>query len=236
MATTTLPSSQAQANNDAGFRLPGAADRTTVIGGTGTGKTVFGAWILSKQRFDERPWVALDFKDEILWDDVGDPPMRDLRLGAMPGKRGLYRMQVRPGQEDQLESWMWRIWARGNVGIFCDEVSLVPQREAFKAILRQGRSKRIPVIACTQRPVDCDREVFTESQFVSVFRLDDARDYKVVKMFTRDAPIERQLPKHWSYWYDKQNFSLTTLKPVPPPDIVARSLRGVAPYSWFFGS
>lgn len=216
------------------FRLPGAADRTTVIGATGTGKTVMGAWLLSRQRFDKRPWVCLDFKNEELWDVVGAPPMRNLRLGTMPKKTGLYRMQVRPGQEDELEDWLWEIWRRENVGLFCDEVSLMPEKAAFKAILRQGRSKRIPVISCTQRPVDVDREIFTESQFISCFRLDDVRDYKTVQGFTRGAPIERPLPEHWSYWYDRKNFSLLTLKPCPKPDIIAGDLRRKAPYPHFF--
>ena len=66
------------------FRLPGGADRTVVIGPTGSGKTVAGAWLLSRQRFDRRPWVALDFKNEELWDAVGDPPMRPLRVSPCP--------------------------------------------------------------------------------------------------------------------------------------------------------
>lgn len=214
------------------FRLPGGADRTVVIGMTGTGKTIFGAWLLSKQRFDERPWVCLDFKDEILWDQVGDPPMRPLTLSQLPKKNGLYRLDVRPGDDEALEEWFWKVWNKGNIGIFCDEVSLVPTREAFKAVLRQGRSKRIPVIACTQRPVDCDREVFSEANYVSVFRVKDARDYKIIQQFTGNAAIDRPLPRHWSYWYDAAQNSLLTLKPCPPPDIVAKELKQSVPYSW----
>ncbi len=222
-------------NKTVEFILPGAADRTTIIGGTGTGKTTFGAWVLSCQRFDMRPWICIDFKNEELWDLVGDPPMKELKLGSMPGKKGLYRLHVHPGQEDELEAWLWKVWGRENIGLFCDEVSLIPQKAAFKAILRQGRSKRIPVISCTQRPVDCDREIFTESQYVSVFRLDDVRDYKTIKGFTREAPIEKPLPDFWSYWYDKKNFRLSTLQPAPKPSIIAASLREAAPYSWFLG-
>lgn len=221
------------------FTLPGAADRTVVIGQTGSGKTILGAWLLSKQRFDKRPWVALDFKGEALWDKVGDPPMRPLRLGAMPGKRGLYRLDVHPGQEDELEEWLWKIWERENVGIFVDEVSLVPQKNAFKAILRQGRSKLIPVIACTQRPVDCDREVFTESQYRAFFGLEDARDYQVIRGLFGDRDIRdaaRSLKRHWSLWYDVRQKSLTVLKPCPAPDTVADDLRRAAPYNWFLGA
>lgn len=222
-----------------GFVLPGAADRTCVIGPTGSGKTILGAWLLSKQRWDKRPWVALDFKNEELWDRVGDPPMRPLKLGQMPGKRGFYRLHVRPGQDDELEDWLWKIWERENVGLFCDEVSLIPQKNAFKAILRQGRSKHIPVISCTQRPVDCDREVFSESQYRCLFGIEDLhRDYPVIRGLFGNRDIRDELPKlkrHWSLWFDARQKSLTMLKPVPSPDTIARTIRDAAPYSWFFG-
>lgn len=232
---SSMPTQNSSATKRPEFTLPGADNRTAVIGATGTGKTIFGAWLLSKQRFDKRPWVAVDFKNELLWDQVGVPPMRELKLGSMPGKRGLYRMRVNPGQEEQFEDWLWKIWRKENIGLFIDEVSLVPQKAAFKAILRQGRSKLIPVIACTQRPVDCDREVFSESQFISVFRLDDVRDYKIIKGFTRDAQIEKPLPEFHSYWYDKRNYNLFQLQAAPSPDIVAASLRRVAPRRVIFG-
>jgi hypothetical protein len=216
------------------FNLPGAADRTAVIGATGTGKTVLGAWLLSKQRFDKRPWVAIDFKNEELWEMVGSPPIRNLKVGQMPGKRGLYRMNVVPGQDDALEEWLWKVWKHENIGLFVDEVSLMPQKDAFKAILRQGRSKRIPVIACSQRPVDVDREVWSEANYISVMRLDDIRDYKIIKGFTRDAPIDKPLPEYWSHWYDKKNFTCLELRPVPKPAIIAETLRDIAPRQFSF--
>ena len=219
----------------AGFVFPGASDRTVVIGATGTGKTVFGAWLLSHQNFESRPWVALDFKNEEFWDMVGRPTMRPLRLGQMPGKTGLYRMPVNPGQEDALEAWLWKVWKRGNIGIFCDEVSLMPQRTAFKAILRQGRSLLIPVISCTQRPVDVDREVFTESQYKSIFRLDDERDYKIIQGFTRKAEIDKPLPSRFSYWYDGPRATLCIVRMVPNPSIIAANIKRVAPVAWGFG-
>ena len=218
------------------FVLPGASDRTIVLGGTGTGKTIGGAWLLSKQRFDKRPWVALDFKDEVLWDMVGDPPMRELALGKMPGKSGLYRMRVDPWDEDKLEDWLRDIWRRGNVGLFVDEVGLINRNsEAMKAILRQGRSKLIPVIACTQRPVDICREFYSESQYKMIFRLDDLRDYKTIHMFTGGFDVSAPLPQHCSYWIDTRQRVKWTMKPTPPPNEIASALKQSVPYSWFLG-
>lgn len=221
------------------FSIPGPEDRTVFIGPTGSGKTVGAAFILSRQRLDKRPWVALDFKGETLWNKVGDPPMRPLAMGAMPGKKGLYRMDVHPGEEDALEDWLWKIWSRENVGLFIDEVSLVPQKKAFKAILRQGRSKRIPVISCTQRPVDCDREVFTESQYRCLFGIEDLhRDYPVIRGLFGNQEVKDRLPglkPFESLWYDQKQKTLTTLKPFPPPATVAAELRHNAPTFWWMG-
>lgn len=219
------------------FKLPGATDRTVVIGPTGTGKTIGGAWLLSKQRLDKRPWVALDFKSEELWDMVGDPPMRPLALGSVPKKPGLYRMPVMPGQEDRLEEWLWKVWEKGNIGLFADEVSLMPQKAAFKAILRQGRSKHIPVIACTQRPVDCDREVFTESGYRMLYGIGDKRDWQTIQGLFQHSQLDVTiaLPQYWSYWYDDKQKHCWRLRPTPDPDSIAKSIREIAPYSWFFG-
>jgi len=220
----------------ANFVLPGPNDRTIVLGGTGTGKTIGGAGILARQRFDKRPWVALDFKDEILWDMVGDPPMRKLQLGNMPGKKGLYRMHVDPGQEDELEEWLWNIWRRGNCGIFVDEVGLIDRNsDAMKGILRQGRSKMLPVIACTQRPVDICREFYSESQYKMVYRLDDVRDYKTVSMFTGGHDVTERLPDYHSHWVDTKQGAHFKLGPWPEPKETARQLRENVPYNWFLG-
>lgn len=219
-----------------GLILPGATDRTVVIGATGTGKTTFAAWILSRQNLVKRPWVLLDFKNEELFDLVGPTALRELKLGRMPGKRGLHRVRVDPGRDDDLEDFLWAIRRHGNIGLFCDEVSLIDSRAAFKAILRQGRSLRIPVISCTQRPVDCDREIFTESAFKSVFRLEDVRDYQIVQGFTRRAAIDKPLPEYYSYWYDSRRASLIILRPGPPPATVAAELRAAAPSFALFGS
>lgn len=217
------------------FRLPGATDRAIFMGATGTGKTTLAAHVLSRQNMHARPWVILDFKNEELWDKVR--PER-LRFGKLPGKRGLYIMSVLPGQEHQLEGWLWQVWRRENIGIFCDEATYLAGMDSCKAILRQGRSKRIPVIACTQRPIGIDREFFTESGFKSIMRLDDERDYKVVKGFTRGANVEPILPDYWSYWHDNSQNHTFVLRPAPKPNIIAGDLRaamGVKPVTLKLG-
>lgn len=219
-----------------GFRFPPGDQRTTVIGQTGSGKTVCGAWLLAHQRIDKRPWVIIDFKIERLFDEVGCPPLIEWPLDhrtAVPKRPGLYIMSPRPGQEDDLEAFLWRVWQRENVGLYIDEGAHMPVGPAFQAILQQGRSKRIPCIILAQRPVKVNREVFSEAGFFAVYRMADQRDYKVVEGF---IPADLSLPLrpfHWR-WYDVAHNRLLTMGPVPPPERVAEQLLAAIPPRYTF--
>lgn len=212
------------------FRLPGGDARTTVIGATGTGKTTCGAWLLSKQRFDKRPWVCIDFKREALFDYVGMPPIQQMDLSSRPPRKpGLYLISPRPDEDDALEAWLWRVWERENIGLFVDEASLMPEQDAFRAILQQGRSKRLPVIACTQRPVGVQRPLFSEASYFAIYRMADKRDYKVIEGFV-PADLSLPLPDHHWRWYDVAGNRLLTMAPVPHPEMVADHLRERVPH------
>ncbi|HEY1410803.1 MAG TPA: hypothetical protein VGF36_01620 [Rhodopila sp.] len=220
------------------FHFPGGDARTTIIGATGTGKSTCGTWLLGHQRFDKRPWVVLDFKQERLFDLVGFPPIQQISLTAKPPKKSgnLYLVSPRPGQDDLLETWLWRVWEKGNIGLYVDEAALMPDRDAWRAILQQGRSKRIPVIACSQRPVDVKRALFSEASYFCVYRLQDQRDYKTVQGFA-PAAMALPLPAHHWRWYDVQHNQLLNMAPVPRPVIVADELRArlpvsFSPFSW----
>lgn len=211
------------------FAFPGGDARTTVIGATGTGKTTCGAWLLAHQRFERRPWIILDFKREPLFDTVGLPPLEPLSIGArIPRRPGVYLVSPRPDQEDELEALLWRVWERGNVGLFIDEGSLMPDKAAFRAILQQGRSKRIPVIACTQRPVDVKRALFSEASYFCIYRMADRRDYRIVEGFV-PADLSQPLPDHHWRWYDVSRNELLHMAPVPRPEAVAAMVREQAP-------
>jgi hypothetical protein len=216
--------------NPSGFRWPPGDSRTTLIGATGSGKTTAGLWFLSNARFDLRPWIVIDFKREILFDQVGFPPIRDIGW-KLPGKkeRGLFLLNPLPGQDVEVENFLWRVWDRGNIGLFIDEASLIPDTKPIRAVLHQGRSKRIPTMACTQRPVDVPRAFFSEASFLCLWRVTDDRDLKIVRGF---MPIPRlDLPeRHW-LWFDVARNRLLRMRPVPPPRQVVDELRdALRPY------
>jgi hypothetical protein len=205
-----------------------------VIGATGTGKTTCGAWLLSHQRFDKRPWIIVDFKLEPIFDAVGFPPIEQVSVTKKPprDKGKLYLVSPRPDQDDALEDFLWRIWEKGECGLFIDEATLMPDRDAFRAILQQGRSKRIPVIACTQRPVDVKRGLFSEASFFCVYRLQDRRDAKVIEGFIpTDLSAPLPGPHAWR-WYDVAHNELLTMAPVPKPDDIALALRERLPVTY----
>jgi hypothetical protein len=213
------------------FRLPGGDARTTVIGASGSGKTTCGVWLLSHMRFDKRPWIAIDFKREDIFDRIGFPPVRHLSLAKLPSRNGLYLVSPRPDQDDALEHFLWRIWHRENIGLYVDEAALMPDRDAWRAILQQGRSKRIPTIACTQRPVDVKRALFTEASYFCCYRLQDRRDARVIEGFM-PADLSRPLPPYHWQWYDVQRNVLLHMAPVPGKPVVADQLRARLPLDY----
>lgn len=188
--------------------------------------------MLSHARLDVRPWVCIDFKKEVIFDKVGFPPIQSIRFGdRLPKKPGVYLISPRPGQDAQLEAFLWQVWHKENIGLYVDEASLMPeQSESFRAILQQGRSKRIPVIGCTQRPVNVVRALFSEADFYCVYRMVDKRDYRVVEGFV-PGDLSKPLPWHHWHWYDRTRNVLLAMSPVPPPDTVAANLNRKIPYT-----
>lgn len=217
------------------FRFPGPADRTTVIGATGSGKTTCGVWLLSAMPLASMPWVVIDFKRETLFDQVGMPPIREIDYGTVPKRPGLYILSPNPGEEEPLEDWLWRVWERENTGLYIDEAMLMPDDKAMRAILQQGRSKRLPVIACTQRPVTIPRAFFSEASFFALYRVQDRRDYDTVRGFV-PGDVTSLLPEYHWRWYDVARNLLARMSPVPADRIVP-ALRGaipvtINPFAW----
>jgi hypothetical protein len=208
------------------FKLPSESQRAVVIGKTGSGKTQAATWMLSQKQFDRRPFFVMDFKLDDLLNDI--PGIREHDLGSkLPKKPGLYITHPFPGDEDAVEEFLWSIWKRGNAGLFLDETYMIHKNSpAFRAILTQGRSKRIPVIMCTQRPVEISRFCFSESEFVYLMQLNDNRDYKTVQEFvpkrvnntSKPFDITVPLPSYHGYYYDSAANNGYVMRPVPSRD------------------
>ncbi|MGH7954348.1 MAG: hypothetical protein ACREOZ_00130 [Gloeomargaritales cyanobacterium] len=203
------------------IQLPGPSNRTVVIGRTGSGKSHFGAWLLSTQNFDSMPWVIIDFKDEHT--DIINQIERAIPIGfdTIPDRPGIYILKPMSHESAELEQWLWKVYYHTNIGLFFDEAFPVGQHnEAFNTILMQGRSKNIPVIACTQRPVGISVYCFSEASYYMIFDLTKKGDRIKVSQEIGEISSRYNLPDYHSYYYDVKNKYLDKLGPAPDEKLI----------------
>jgi len=200
----------------AGFRLPRDDQRTLIFGRTGSGKTQYGAWLLSESNFHKRPTVIVDYKGDKLLNS--SPYIEEIRLNTVPKHPGLYIVHPKPDDDMKVEAWFWKLWAKENIGLSIDEGYMVPDKGALRALLTQGRSKHIPAIILTQRPVWITRFAVSEADYYTAFHLNSDKDRKTVEAFLPHGALgERLLPYH-SKWYDVGSDTLLTMSPSPSAD------------------
>jgi hypothetical protein len=97
----------------------------------------------------------------------------------------------------------------------------------FNACLTQGRSRRIPMIVLSQRPVWLSRFVFSEADFFQVFDLTHIKDMDKVAEYIRDddrKQLEAPLKDFHSFYYDVGKRRLETFGPVPKSDKILRDI------------
>jgi hypothetical protein len=206
------------------FRFPTSAHRQFICGRTGSGKTVAACWNLLYRNFRSAPWVILNHKRTELIDSIEGAQHVDLDF--VPKKPGLYVYHPIPEtDDDDVSALLWKIWARGNTGVYVDEGYSLDERDpAMRALQTQGREKKIPVIICTQRPVKLSRFCISEADFFQIFQLNDIEDIKRVKGFVpfnlqewmkTEANQEPKLGAYHSIWYDVSRNYLVRLGPAP---------------------
>ena len=207
-------------------RLPGNSDKLAVIGRNGSGKSVAAGFNFSLRNFDKMPWVIINSKgDELINKIAKISGVHSVKLDYTPKKPGIYIYNPIPEvDDDKLEALMWRIWKRGRTGIWCDEGYMIPQGSAFKALLTQGRSLKIPMIILMQRPVFMSKFVLTESNFFQVFDLSHKDDKDTLRKFMPYDVVET-LPPYHSLWYDAPKRTLSTWKPVPDEKVILENIR-----------
>lgn len=223
------------ANNMSDFRFPGHDEHTVIVGTNGTGKTQFGAWILSMKNLATTRNFIIDYKgDELL---NGIRRSREISVtDKLPKENGLYIIHAVPfeAEQERMRRWLYNIWndPHGATGLFFDEGYMAPGEKGgpFQALLTQGRSLGISCTVLTQRPVAVNRFVYSESNHKIIFELNDDRDKDVIREFTPKGFVdwtpdgmgvkdphsdELFLPKYHSRWYNKPDRSRFLLRPAP---------------------
>lgn len=241
-------------------RAPEETHRTIVIGRTGTGKSQGAIDILSEQDWQSMPWVIIDYKGEDLIRDILvmsgwrkvkrkgvvyveqtiNSRIKELKFeDKIPRRPGLYYMHPRPKIDDEaMEQWLFKVHARGNIGLFIDEGYAMPKfgdSPAFTLILTQGRTLHIPVICLYQRPVWMSRFAVAQADFIRLFKQGDMRDKKVVGNYCPPATLPNgsklgaaeldRLPDYYSLWHDVSRGITSVLLPAPSREAIMSKFR-----------
>lgn len=217
-----------------GFRLPNETQRLSIVGRTGSGKTVCAVWHLSNADFEHMPWIVYDFKRDPLLAQIHalgleiEAGAYELQLNEMPRKPGIYFVHPHPDDIEPVRQQMYAIWAQENTGVFVDEGYMVcgptKPNPAFRSLLTQGRSKHIPMIVLSQRPVWLDRFAFSESDFYQVFSLNHSGDRKTINEYV-PADLSKPLPPYHSYYHDVGKEETYVMKPVPTDEEILAVFR-----------
>lgn len=213
--------------------------RTLIAGKTGSGKSVFAAWLTQAQPLRG---VVLDTKIDAAFERL--PRVKIVEgLGAFdPADLGEYSfIVVRPLplelDADELDFFLLMLY--GNVHNLCitiDELYSVTGSgragEGLKALYTRGRSRSLSLIAGVQRPVWIPLFCISEADYVAEFLLqwpaDRTRLAEVTVPELDNAPIDK-----FSFWWYKSGESAAVLHtaitplPLPRPQPVERRSESV---------
>lgn len=158
-------------------------DHLTLIGPTGSGKSVLARDLIARRRFAaiavtkvrDSTWADLRWPMTRTW-----PPPRDGRWLVWPTSRDPDQLIAR--QRFTFDRMLADAFARGGYTILLDEVRHVSERLGLKGLCEtlwlQGRSLGVGLVSCSQRPVWIPSEAVSQARWLVTFRTRDGRDVR----------------------------------------------------------
>lgn len=222
--------------------FPGDTERHAIVGMTGSGKTTFGLWCLSRRSYDRMPWIIIDAKRDPIIARI--PRKTEIRPDQKPPRRaGLY--WVRPGVADFddgiMTKFLYDVWRNEDTGLFIDEGYAFNRFDkGLRTVLTQGRSKHVPMISLSQKPSWVSPFLFSESEYKSIFYLDMPTDIdRVMEWIPKRDPNDNTrvspdlLPPHHSYWRCGPRRQFARLGPCPNEDTILETFDARVPVRTF---
>lgn len=200
--------------------------RCVVVGKTGSGKTVWCNWILSRS---PGSWLILDMKNDEGFDNdliIQDLPDIDKLIRAFKKLQEDNKRQkivLRPkvvSDPGLIDAWIGYIHeGLTNVNLFVDELYYIHENgragPGLTGWLTRGRSRKQSFLGGTQRPRWVSNFVFSESEMFCLFELTLLQDRKRMNEFIGDDRVLINPAKHNWRWFDIASNKLLTFGPVP---------------------
>jgi len=214
------------------MKAPSNQNRIAVIGRTGSGKTHFSMWLLGsllQDSWSDMPLTIFDFKRAKFIRRLLDAKVaKKIDINRKPPKEpGIYIVQPEPVADDMaVLDYLKAIYLQESHCLYFDEAyELGIRNRGFRRLLTQGRELEIPMLYCTQRPVNCDRYSLSEADYMAIFKLRIEDDQKLIRNMVPQYDPAR-LVNYECFWYDVGSDEGVKLRPVPSETEIMRLYTG----------
>lgn len=207
--------------------IPQHGERGLIVGRSGSGKTVFGRWLLGYMPGA----IIYDTKGDSAFDEFGPvvSHVDDAFELLADETRPVDYVVVRPDPELladplALDDMLLAHYNNGDgLTAFLDEGYMFHRNgrpgPGYLALLTRGRSREISTLTCTQRPAWLSTFALTEANHFYIFRLEHEQD--LVRMGHVVGGYERRPRVPWHYW-DYATANSERIRRMAPIDIDAK--------------